>query len=53
NFQPIILSRESRKEIELKMEDHKNNVENITHDFHNLSKSFESLVRRLLKRKIM
>ncbi|EXX76647.1 uncharacterized protein OCT59_013487 [Rhizophagus irregularis] len=43
NFQPIILSRESRKEIELKMEDHKNNVENITHDFHNLSKSFESL----------
>ncbi|PKY44666.1 hypothetical protein RhiirA4_443268 [Rhizophagus irregularis] len=43
NIQPIILSRESRKEIELKMEDHKNNVENITHDFHNLSKTFESL----------
>jgi single-stranded DNA-specific DHH superfamily exonuclease len=43
NPQPIVLSRESRKEIELKMEDHMSNIESITRDFHNLSKAIESL----------
>ncbi|GBC07199.1 hypothetical protein RclHR1_07300001 [Rhizophagus clarus] len=43
NLQQIVVSRESRKEIELKIEDHMNNIHNITRDFHNLSKTVESL----------